>query len=99
MNEFEQARIAFLSQLTDDEKRRFSTVAHSEHLLRELDQLGQFANNKVKWTKLCNGVKRCSDKLNPYFAIVSITVQSHPEIASIVWGAFRLVLLVSPLRP
>ena len=33
--------------------------------------------------------------LQPYFKILNIVVQSHPEWSAIAWGAVRLVLQVS----
>ena len=99
MTEFEQAHADFIKQLSDDEKGQFLQVNTSEDLLEGLQKLERFSKNHKKWTKLCNAVRKCSDKLDPYFAVISITVQSHPEWAAIAWGAFRLVLLVSqPLR-
>ena len=97
MTEFKQAHAEFLGQLSDEEKRQFLQIKTSKELLEGLEKLGQFPKSNKKWTKVCNSVKKCSDKLNPYFAVVSVTVQSHPEWAAIAWGAFRLVLLVSRL--
>jgi hypothetical protein len=39
-------------------------------------------------------VKTFNDALSPYFEVVSIAIQSHPEIAAIAWGTLRLVLQV-----
>jgi hypothetical protein len=32
--------------------------------------------------------------MQPYFDIVGTVIQSHPEVAALAWGSFRLVLLV-----
>jgi hypothetical protein len=40
-------------------------------------------------------IKTFSSRLQPYFDILNIVVQSHPEWAAIAWGAIRLVLQVS----
>ncbi|ORY10382.1 hypothetical protein BCR34DRAFT_566803 [Clohesyomyces aquaticus] len=95
MNEFQQAHAEFLDKLTDEEKGSFLQVKTSKELLEGLQKFSQFSKNKTKWTNLCNRVRGCSDKLNPYFSVISITVQSHPEWAAIAWGAFRLVLLLA----
>ena len=34
-------------------------------------------------------------RMEPYFKVIDILVQSHPDWASIVWGAIRLVFTVS----
>jgi hypothetical protein len=95
MAEFEQAQKEFLDQLSEEEKRQFVPIKDSQAFLSELQKLGQFAKSNRKWTKLFRTVQRCGECLAPYFDVVGITVQSHPEWAAIAWGSFRLVLLVN----
>ena len=44
--------------------------------------------------RIVASVKSFSDALEPYFESLGILVQSHPEYAALVWGAFRLVFQV-----
>ena len=39
-------------------------------------------------------IKALSDKLEPYFEVIQIVIQSNPEWTAIAWGAFRLILQV-----
>jgi hypothetical protein len=89
------AHSEFLDELTNDEKKQFARIETYENFLSELQKFGQFANQHRKWTSLCNAVQKCSEQLSPYFEVVGIAVQSHPEWAALAWGSFRLVLLVS----
>jgi hypothetical protein len=94
MTEFDQAHEEFLNQLSDEEKKQFAPVKDSQTFLKELHNLGQFAKNNRKWTKLFRSIQKCGDHLAPYFDVVGIVVQSHPEWSAIAWGSFRLVLMV-----
>jgi hypothetical protein len=95
MDEFEQARDAFLAQVSDEEKAQFAQVKSTKDFLEGIKEFEQYAKNKKKWAKVLRGVQKCSEKLEPYFAVLGIFVSSHPEWAAIAWGAFRLVLQVS----
>ena len=98
MAEFVQAHKEFLDQLSDEEKKQFTPIKDSQTFLSEAKNLGQFAKSNRKWTRLFRTIQRCSDCLTPYFNVVGITVQSHPECAALAWGSFRLVLLASRPR-
>ncbi|RBA13422.1 hypothetical protein FPRO05_02216 [Fusarium proliferatum] len=95
MDDFQQAHEEFLRQLSDEERTQFTQIRSSQIFLDEFKKLGQFAKKHTKWTKLLRSVEKCSEKLDPYFDVVGITIQSHPEWAAIAWGAFRLVLLLA----
>jgi len=46
-------------------------------------------------SRCCQAVNRASRRLQPYFDIIGIFCQSHPEYSCLGWGAIRLVFLVS----
>lgn len=97
MDEFEQARDQFLGQISAGERAQFTKIESANDFLKGIKDLEKFAKNRGKWRKIFEAVKSCSEKIEPYFEIISILVSSHPEYAAIVWGAFRLVLQVSHL--
>jgi hypothetical protein len=94
MAEFQQAHTEFLDRLSDDERKQFVTIKDSQAFLAALQSLENFPKSNKKWSKCLGSVQKCGDRLQPYFDVVGIVVQSHPEFAAVVWGSFRLVLLV-----
>jgi hypothetical protein len=94
MAEFQQAHAEFLAQLSDEEKKQFIAINDSQSFLAAVQDLQQFRKSNRKWDKLLTCVQRCGDCLQPYFEVVGTVIQSHPEVAAIAWGSFRLVLLV-----
>jgi hypothetical protein len=97
MAEFERAHKNFLDQLSEEEKKQFAPIQDSKTFLSEVQNLGQSTKAR-KWTKLFTAIQKCSQCLTPYFEVVGIMVQSHPEWAAIAWGSFRLVLSASQLQ-
>jgi hypothetical protein len=99
MAEFQQAHTEFLNQLSDEEKKQYITVTTPQGFLAALQNLGNFPKSNKKWTKLLGSVQRCGDCLQPYFEVVGIAIQSHPEFAALAWSSFRLAILVSIIVP
>jgi hypothetical protein len=95
---FREARDRFLNSLAEKDRSRFSECS-VDQLLSDIEGFEKFAQNKRKWITPLKRIKDFSDKLQPYFEICSIVLQSHPEWSAIVWGAFRLILQVSPCVP
>lgn len=48
----------------------------------------------VKTRRAMKVTAKLADTLGPYFEVVNIYVQSHPEYAALVWGTLRFILLV-----
>jgi len=94
MAEFQDAHTQFLDQLSDEEKKQFVAIKDYAAFLKALLTLGDFRKSNKKWSKFLGSVQRCGSHLEPYFDVVGILVQSHPEIAALAWGSFRLVLSV-----
>ena len=91
---FQRAQDEFLQQLSPEERAMYTKVKTSDDLLKGFQTLGRFSTDNSRWVKVFQAVKNCSEKLQPYFDILDVVVQSHPEWAAIAWGAFRLVLKV-----
>lgn len=63
-----------------------------------LEAIGQQTKNHPSHssllTKCCKKIQDLSNKLEPYFEIINLFVQTHPEFAGLAWGSIRLVFLV-----
>lgn len=91
---FRQARDQFLQALAPENQGNFIRIRTSQELIDSFSKFQQFKQDNSRASRLLNVVKKCSEKLEPYFQIIGIVVQSHPEWTAIAWGAFRLVLQV-----
>ena len=89
---FEQARDRFIQNLSEEDRVAFIGINSSAELLNEFKRFRNFFEDDSRWTKVLSVVKDCSYRLQPYFDIVGIITQSHPEWTAIAWGAFRLAL-------
>lgn len=91
---FKNARDRFFQHLSSEERAAFTRINSPAELLLDFKRLQTFIKDDSRWMKVFSAVKNCSDQLQPYFDIVGIVIQSHPEWAAIAWGALRLVLQV-----
>jgi len=98
LDPFAQARDQFLHNLPDDAREVFAAGCSSASALRkEMQTLlanSSHFHQAHRASKLLQRIQGLSDRLEPYFAIVSIVVSSNPEYAAIVWGALRLLLVL-----
>ena len=92
---FEQTIHNFLASLDDEQKvifQKFDSASdviahiHQEMIVQSLSK--PFVNS------FCNGIKKISQSLEPYFAIIDTFVQANPDIVALVWGALKLVFKV-----
>jgi hypothetical protein len=94
-----QAAQGFLNSLTPEESCTLNDPRSPRQVLKDVQGMCFKRNTKIQsscWAR----IRRFSDHLEPYMKGFDLIVQSHPEIAAIVWGAFRLVITVrSPLEP
>lgn len=93
---FDDAIQRFLDTLSEEERGRYSPCASTDDLLDGLKKLGVVAKQRSarRSTRFLAGVKAFNDRLQPYFEVTGIFIQSNPTYAAIVWGALRLVLQV-----
>ncbi|KAF2177985.1 hypothetical protein K469DRAFT_754797 [Zopfia rhizophila CBS 207.26] len=88
---FEQARDQFLASLSPPEKALFTKCPSAEKLVADVEKLGQARKDRLWGKRVVASISALGDSLKPYFETISIFVQSHPEYAAIVWGAFHLM--------
>ena len=50
-------------------------------------------SSSVKTRRAMKVTAKLADKTGPYFEVVNIYIQSHPEYAALVWGTLRFILL------
>ena len=91
---FLMARDQFLDSLFVGERRMFSNCASAEQMIKDIRNLEIVPEDKKMLNRCADRVKSFSDKLEPYFEIINIFIQSNPQFAAIAWGAMRLVLKV-----
>ena len=63
-------------------------------LLKHIEGFAVFKSNHPKISQTLEHIKTFSDRLEPYFEVGTIVLQTHPEWTAIAWGAFRLILKV-----
>jgi hypothetical protein len=99
---FQRAHREFLSSLSENEQSQFSRCASAKELLLEAGKLGEAIKDERRWAPILQRIKLCSDRLQPYFKICEVVLQTHPEWTALAWGSFLLVLKVrlsqNPIR-
>ena len=63
-------------------------------LTAELDR----ENVERKARRVASRLLNVLDSIQQFTGVIGTFVSSHPTVAALVWGSFRLILLVSPLR-
>lgn len=95
---FEDARDRFWETLSDEDRSRYSVCASSRDLIDGLYNLDIVAGNgqKSRGARVLKAIKSFSDRLKPFFNVISTYIQADPSPSAFVWGSIRLVLQVSP---
>ena len=91
---FRHARDRFFQHLSSEDRAAFVQINSLTGLLDNFKKLQATFKDDSRWMKMFSAVKTCNDRLQPYFKIIDIITQAHPEWAAIAWGAFRLILQV-----
>jgi hypothetical protein len=92
---FLQARDEFLSSLQPSHQSLFKECTSSQELVKEVESFMGFADKHPRLRRhVLVKVKKLSDSLQPYFDVLGIIVQSHPEYAAIFYGGIRLLFQV-----
>jgi len=87
---FTQAKDTFLLCISDEEKAQFAPCSSAEELVKSIATI--FPNPEARgFSKMAKQISSFSRNLEPYFDVLGIFVQSHPEWAAIAWGAIQLV--------
>jgi hypothetical protein len=92
---FLEAREEFLRSISETERSTFSNCSSTAELLTDVRNITATIEKKNRRTqKVIHSIQRFSHNLEPYFDVVGIVISSHPDVAAIAWGAFRLILQV-----
>ena len=90
-----EARAFHIASLTAHERKHVTEVTSVEELMERASKL------KAKYRK--HRIVALLRKISPFLAqlrsfsrIINTLVQSHPEIAALVWGSVSLILEASP---
>ncbi|KAF2728944.1 hypothetical protein EJ04DRAFT_580987 [Polyplosphaeria fusca] len=89
---FHKAKEAFIQSLGPRERSLFAKCDSVEELFDDARKIPELLKPKDRGSALLGKLAHFAERLKPYFEIVGIVVQSHPEFASLVWGAVRLLL-------
>ncbi|KAI8628018.1 hypothetical protein F5Y19DRAFT_439227 [Xylariaceae sp. FL1651] len=89
---FQNACKEFRDTLTEKDRELFKEFPNAESMLKAINQEAEsHPVHKTRLTHCCKGIHSFANILSPFFEIVELFVQSHPEIAAIAWGSLRLV--------
>lgn len=94
---FSEARDLFLESLSDGERSLYSKCPTSTALLEDLRTFAGFRQHHSRWSKPLAKLEIFANRLEPYFEIIGICIQSNPEWTAIAWGAIRLILKASSI--
>lgn len=89
---FKDARDIFLASIQPSEKTLFIPCNNADDLLKQLRTHDAFKLRQSLIRKFTAKIEEFGESLTPFFGAIDLIVQSHPEVAAIVWGAIRLVI-------
>jgi hypothetical protein len=92
---FKQAKDEFLLSLPPNERSKFVTYNSASEMMENIAAFEKSINERRQFEWAVKKIRKFNGALEPYFAVVDILIQSHPDYAALVWGALRLVLQVS----
>lgn len=85
-----------LDSLGESDRDLVLSCASFDQFIQDFNQLDgvKRAQAGVR-SKVQANIARFSDNIKPFLAVVDTLVSSNPEVAALVWGAAKLVLLVA----
>ena len=85
---FEAAYQSFLHSLPENERLQYSPCASAADLIHGLQKLDTLAKRGQKrlLTRFLSVIGKFSDKIEPFFDVINIFIQSKPECSAIVLG-------------
>jgi len=93
---FSSSLNAFAASLTPEDRQCFENVATPEDLLQKIElQVKDHEGRRATRTAWFHNVQRFSQRLAPFFDVVSAFVQIKPEFLGGFWGSVLLVCKVS----
>ena len=92
---FREAHDHFVASLSPKDRDLYSRCNSAQELLAEVQKFEAVSRDRLRGRGLIARIKSFSDRLEPYFDVIGIIVQAHPEYAAFVWGTVRMVLQVN----
>lgn len=95
---FEDAYRRFFDSLSPEEQLLYSPCASHDDFIDAMRKLEEIANKRRKRgaSRLFDRIAKMSYRLQPFFGVVNIMIQSNPEYTALAWGALRFILQVWP---
>lgn len=91
---FVKARDSFLDSISEQEKQHLQRVQSPDQLIKVLKAPKQWSKDKNAWIRATEKISSFSERLQPYFDVITIVLQSQPEWSMIAWGSIYLMLKV-----
>jgi hypothetical protein len=92
---WDEARAFYFASLTGRERIHVTEETSLEGLIEEASKL-KTRYRKRRLVVLLRKINPFLVQLRSFSRIINTLVQSHPEIAALVWGSFSLILEASP---
>lgn len=95
---FEDAYRCFFESLSPKDQLLYSPCASHDDFIKAMRKLEEFANRRRQQSgsRFLDRISKLSDRLQPFFGVVNIMIQSNPENTALAWGALRFILQVWP---
>ena len=92
---FTSALKGFKDSLPTDDANTLLDFKSAEEMVRAVEEQVNRAPEKRRLLSCCKKVEQFARKWEPFFEIINIFLNSHPEWSALAWGAVRLVFKVS----
>jgi hypothetical protein len=95
---FQKASIIFNDKFSDSKGKKWQSSAHSmDDLLKAVNAGKRKYDMRTKNMDARRWLRKLSRGIMYYASILDAIAQHHPEYVSLVWGAMKFTLVVSPL--
>lgn len=93
---FQSAVDAFKAGLPEDDRRDIERFQDPEKMIRSIKEKMQreSAVNTPRLDKFCDKINKFAAAMSPFFDILDIFVNTHPEWIGLFWGGLRLLFKV-----
>lgn len=95
MTAFEEARLAFVTKLSQDEKRILESASTAEDLLADIKELDKRHQEGSILRRFMSKIEPCIRGIEQYAQVMDVYSNAKPEVLSVLWGSVRMVLKVS----
>ena len=85
---------AFKDSLPEEERKTLMDFCDAQSMIQSVKEQIDRAPEKRRLLSSCSKIEKFAKKWEPFFAIIDIFVNTHPEWAGLAWGAIRLVFKV-----